>query len=124
MDNQLVQSPSWLNRSIVVMAIAVLIAGISILGVYWHKVSDPYIQEVLSLKGNVERGYKIFQINCAGCHDIRANNSVGPCLINVSKRKSKIGTIEQVTSGRTPPMPKFQPTTQEMSDLLEFLQEL
>ena len=124
MDNQLVQSPNWLNRSIVILMISVLIAGISILGVYWQKISDPYIQEVLSLKGNVERGYKIFQINCAGCHDIQTDNSVGPCLKNVSKRKSKIGTIQQVISGQTPPMPKFQPNTQEMSDLLEFLQQL
>ncbi|WP_449001538.1 c-type cytochrome [Myxosarcina sp. GI1(2024)] len=103
---------------------SVIVLGISVLGVYWQKISDPYIQEVLSLQGNVERGYEIFQINCAGCHAIQTANSVGPSLKNISKRRSKIGTIEQVISGQTPPMPKFQPTSQEMADLLKFLQQL
>jgi hypothetical protein len=29
-----------------------------------------------------------------------------------------------VVSGRTPPMPKFQPEAQEMADLLEYLENL
>lgn len=124
MDNQLVQSPSWLYRLFVLLIVSALILGISILGVYWQKISDPYVREVLSLEGNAQRGYEIFQINCAGCHAIHTDNSVGPSLKNISKRKSKIGTIEQVISGQTPPMPKFRPSSQEMSDLLEFLQQL
>ncbi|MFM6660226.1 MAG: cytochrome c, partial [Microcystis panniformis] len=32
--------------------------------------------------------------------------------------------IEQVISGKTPPMPKFQPDTQAMADLLVYLENL
>ncbi|NER30629.1 MAG: cytochrome c, partial [Symploca sp. SIO1C4] len=39
-------------------------------------------------------------------------------------RKSKISLIHQVTDGKTPPMPKFQPSPQEMADLLSYLEEL
>jgi hypothetical protein len=45
-------------------------------------------------------------------------------LHDVPKRKSKVSLIEQVTSGKTPPMPKFQPSSQEMADLLSYLEKL
>jgi hypothetical protein len=32
--------------------------------------------------------------------------------------------IHQVTSGETPPMPQFQPSAQEMADLLKYLESL
>lgn len=106
---------------------AVLVLGIVVLGmwgVHWYQVSDPYMQEVLSLKGDVVQGNAIFQINCAGCHGSTANGKVGPSLVEVSKRKSKVSLIYQVISGKTPPMPKFQPNPQEMADLLQYLEEL
>jgi mono/diheme cytochrome c family protein len=53
-----------------------------------------------------------------------ADGKVGPSLKNVSTRKSRIGLIEQVISGNTPPMPKFQPSPQEMADLLSYLESL
>ncbi len=124
MDNQLIQSQVWLNRLILIIMISMLIFAISVLGLYWQKISDPYVREVLSLNGNVDKGYAIFQINCAGCHGLQEDRSVGPSLDNVSKRMSKLDIIQQVTSGRTPPMPKFQPSYQEMADLLNYLEKL
>jgi mono/diheme cytochrome c family protein len=123
-DNQLVQSPAFLQRIIISSAILLSIAIVGALGIHWVTNSDPYVREVLTLKGDVENGQAIFQINCAGCHGIQANGDIGPSLIDIPKRKSKSGLIEQVISGKTPPMPKFQPSTQEMADLLGYLQQL
>ena len=107
-----------------IILLSVLIIAISILGIYWQKISDPYIQEVLSLPGDVTKGHAIFQINCAGCHSLQANDNVGPSLQDIPKRKSKVDIIYQVISGKTPPMPKFQPNSQEMADLLTYLEQL
>jgi mono/diheme cytochrome c family protein len=123
-DNQLLQPEILIKRMIVPALLLVLIGLISILGIYWHRISDPYIVEVLSLKGDATQGYAIFQINCAGCHGLQAGGSVGPSLKNISKRKSKVDLINQVISGKTPPMPKFQPSSQEMADLLTYLEQL
>ncbi|MGL5078833.1 MAG: c-type cytochrome [Waterburya sp.] len=101
-----------------------LVIGLSILGIYWQNASDPYTQAVLSLEGDPQRGLAIFQINCAGCHNLQADRNVGPRLENISKHKSQRDLIRQVTSGRTPPMPKFQPSKQEMADLLSYLAQL
>lgn len=124
MDNQLVQSRVWLNRFILTIITVVLIVGAIGLGIYWQKISDPYAYQVLTLSGNPEKGAAIFQINCAGCHSLQADRNVGPRLDNISKRKSQRDIIAQVTSGRTPPMPKFQPSEQEMADLLGYLKTL
>ncbi|GFE70006.1 cytochrome c class I [Chroococcus sp. FPU101] len=105
------------------MAALLIIFTITI-GLYFHQISDPYIREVLSLSGDLKRGSEIFQINCAVCHGIKADGSVGPSLHHVSKRKSRVSLINQVISGKTPPMPKFQPTSQDMSDLLSYLERL
>lgn len=124
MDNQLVQSQTWLNRLGIIAVAVVLIVGLSILGIYWHQTSDPYAKAVLSLEGDTQKGLAIFQINCAGCHNLQADLNVGPRLENIAKRKSAREIITQVTSGRTPPMPKFQPSQQEMADLLSYLSQL
>lgn len=124
MDNQLVQSQPWLNRLIIVAVAVVLIIGLSILGILWQKTSDPYANAVLSLEGDAQKGLAIFQINCAGCHNLQTDRNVGPSLENIAKRKSSRDLITQVTSGRTPPMPKFQPSQQEMADLLSYLSQL
>ena len=124
MDNQLIKSSLKLQRLLVIVTILVLTISVSILGIYWQQNSDPYIKEVLSLEGNIARGHDIFQINCAGCHVSQTHESVGPSLKNVSKRKSDSDIIKQVTSGKTPPMPKFLPTSQEMADLLYYLKQL
>lgn len=124
MDNQLVQANIWAQRLILAVALLALLVGIGILGNYWHQISDPYIREVLSLNGDTAKGHAIFQINCVGCHGLEAYDNVGPSLHNVSKRKSKVEIIYQVVTGKTPPMPKFQPNSQEMADLLSYLEQL
>ena len=101
--------------------IAVLLA---ILSINFFRTSDPYVQEVLSIPGDAARGSAIFQMNCAGCHGVEANGKVGPSLHHVSERKSRVGLIKQVISGKTPPMPQFQPSPEDMADLLEYLESL
>nr|AAN03580.1 cytochrome cM [Picosynechococcus sp. PCC 7002] len=91
---------------------------------YSTQASDPYIQQVLALQGDELRGNAIFQINCAGCHGPQADGNVGPSLRAVAQRKSDVRLIQQVISGKTPPMPKFQPAPQEMADLLSYLRTL
>ena len=123
-DDRLPQ-PKFILQKITTLAIAIaVVCSIAFLGVYLGRVSDPYIHKVLSHSGNVIKGKAIFQINCAGCHQGLTQGSVGPALKNIGQRKSKVGIIYQVTSGETPPMPKFQPSPQEMADLLSYLEQL
>ncbi len=124
MENQLAQLEIPIRRITFIVLAVLLIIGASILGSHLIQVSDPYIHNVLSLNGDSVRGNAIFQINCAGCHGFQADGRVGPSLQHVSQRKSKINLIHQVTSGQTPPMPKFQPSHQEMADLLSYLEKL
>ncbi len=93
-------------------------------GLYKSQQVEPYVQDVLYLTGNPDQGKAIFQMNCAGCHGSLADGRVGPSLLSVSSRKSKVDLIRQVTSGKTPPMPQFQPSPQEMADLLSYLSTL
>lgn len=101
-----------------------LFVGLIVFGVSQLKGSDPYVQSVLNLQGDEIQGHAIFQMNCAGCHGIEANGRVGPSLQGVSERKSRRNLIYQVISGDTPPMPQFQPSPQEMADLLSYLEKL
>jgi mono/diheme cytochrome c family protein len=86
--------------------------------------TDAYTQAVLNLEGNPTKGRSIFVMNCVDCHGQWADGKVGPSLKNVSERFSKVRLIHQVVSGETPPMPQFQPATQEMADLLSYLNQL
>ena len=86
--------------------------------------SDPYTHSTLQLSGSTERGEQLFLINCAGCHGIAAQGLVGPNLHGVDSRKNDRQLIQQVVSGRTPPMPRFQPEPQAMADLLAYLHAL
>lgn len=101
-----------------------LFVGLIVFGVSQLKGSDPYVKSVLNLQGDEFQGHAIFQMNCAGCHGIEANGRVGPSLQGVSERKSRRNLIYQVISGETPPMPQFQPSPQEMADLLSYLEKL
>jgi mono/diheme cytochrome c family protein len=124
LDNQLTK-PETLSQWIALSALAILIAILfAVLGVQIVQASDPYVKNVLSQTVNPVQGKAIFQINCAGCHGSEGDGFVGPSLQAVSKRKSRYGLIHQVTSGETPPMPKFQPSAQEMADLLSYLESL
>ncbi len=86
--------------------------------------SDPYTRRTLDLLGSAENGGRLFRMNCAGCHGIAAQGLVGPSLHGVSQRKNDRQLIQQVVSGRTPPMPRFQPVPQAMADLLAHLHTL
>jgi mono/diheme cytochrome c family protein len=107
--------------TVLAIAFAVLLTGF---GFYQFRHPDPYVQSVLSISGDIEQGQFIFQMNCSGCHGIHGDGQVGPSLRHVSERKSRAGLINQVTSGKTPPMPQFQPTPEEMANLLKYLESL
>lgn len=126
MDNQLaIAQIEVLIRRLAGVALAtMLVIALWIFVLPKLNVQDPYVETVLSLKGDPARGEAIFVYNCAGCHAWQASSQVGPSLQAVSQRKSEIGIIHQVISGKTPPMPKFQPSTQDMADLLSYLETL
>ena len=121
-------STSQDNRLVVQFALAATTILLCIVLVIWgiHRVqiSDPYVHDVLASTGDLERGQQLFWQNCATCHGIDGTGEVGPDLQNVSERKSQVALIKQVISGKTPPMPQFQPNTQDMADLLIFLESL
>lgn len=106
------------------VAIALLAAVLLAIFLYGNSRQDPYTQSSLALQGDQERGSKLFLINCAGCHGIAGQGVVGPNLHGVSHRKRDQALIQQVISGNTPPMPKFQPDPQSMADLLAHLHTL
>lgn len=109
----------------VLAATIILVCGLLIVwGIHKLQVSDPYIHDVLETSGHLERGQQLFQQNCATCHGLKGTGEVGPDLQHVSERKSQVALIQQVISGKTPPMPQFQPNTQDMADLLSFLNSL
>ncbi|MEA5509691.1 cytochrome c [Crocosphaera sp. UHCC 0190] len=124
MTEQLIQPKDAIQRLTLIFVAVIVVVIVVMVGSYLHQISDPYINQVLSLTGNIERGQAMFEINCAGCHGLKADGSVGPSLHHVQKHKSKLSLIRQVTSGQTPPMPQFQPNPQEMSDLLSYLETL
>jgi len=124
--NQLAETKKEVLRQwIGLVGLAVLLVILFIfLGVKQFQVSDPYSKNVLSLEGDPVQGQAIFQMNCAGCHAWLKDSQVGPSLEGVSQRKSDVGIINQVVSGKTPPMPQFQPNEQEMADLLSYLKQM
>ncbi len=85
---------------------------------------DTYTQSVLNLSGDAVQGRSIFVMNCVACHGQWADGKIGPNLHGVSDRKSDARLIHQVVSGETPPMPQFQPSPQDMADLLSYLKQL
>lgn len=116
--------PLDLQKLLTTLVLVCAIVLAAIFGLQHLQASDPYIQEVLALEGDEQRGQDIFQMNCAVCHGIEARGEVGPSLLAVSARKSQVKLIKQVVSGKTPPMPQFQPAPQDMADLLEYLETL
>ncbi|MEC4807053.1 MAG: cytochrome c [Jaaginema sp. PMC 1080.18] len=124
MDDQLIQ-PKVLLQRLIGVAIAIILAIVIIaIALRAYQMSDPYIQNVLNVKGDPVRGEAIFETNCAGCHGLAGVGQVGPRLTNISKHKSQYNLIQQVISGQTPPMPKFQPEPEDMADLLQYLEQL
>jgi mono/diheme cytochrome c family protein len=115
------------NRRTLVAALVVAFAVaciVAVLLVLPAARTDPYTRSTLELSGSAETGGRLFLLNCAGCHGIAGQGLVGPNLHGVAARKSQRQLIQQVVSGRTPPMPRFQPEPQAMADLLAYLQSL
>lgn len=123
-ENQVIPVKISVVQIVMVGIMALVMVLVVLSGIYLLQRSDPYIQSVFELQGDPVRGQAIFNINCAGCHGLTADGMVGPGLHKVSRHKSSMSLIEQVTSGKTPPMPKFKPNPQEMADLLRYLEHL
>lgn len=118
-------TPTNLWQQLLLLVLAIF-AAVSLVwgGLRYVQMQDPYVQAVMSAPGDADRGEAIFMNNCAGCHSADASGLVGPSLWGVSERRSSFSIIHQVVSGETPPMPKFQPSPQEMADLLKYLDQL
>ncbi|MEB3156330.1 MAG: cytochrome c [Cyanobacteriota bacterium] len=101
--------------AVLVFSLVVLLPGLR---------ADPYTRATLRLRGDEGNGGRLFRLNCAGCHGLAAQGLVGPNLHGVAQRKNDRQLIQQVVSGRTPPMPRFQPDPETMADLLAFLHSL
>jgi len=118
-------SGGWPGRRLLGLMLALaLTAGLVLATFLQAGHRDPYSRATLALKGDDVSGGKLFRLNCAGCHGLAAQGLVGPNLHGVDHRKNDRQLIQQVISGRTPPMPRFQPDPQDMADLLAFLHHL
>jgi len=108
------------------MAIAMTFVVVSVCVCFWllRPPLSPYTQSVLNFSGDPIQGRAIFVMNCVACHGEWGSGKVGPNLHGVGDRKSDIKLIQQVVSGETPPMPQFQPSPQDMADLLSYLKKL
>ena len=124
LDNQLLNNESLIQRVALVILAILLAVLLAILGIYQLSASSPYVRDVMAHKGDSVQGQAIFLMNCAGCHGVEADGRVGPSLRDVSNRKSKVSIIQQVISGKTPPIPQFQPSSKELADLLSYLTSL
>jgi len=124
LENQVLDKENSVQRIVLLVMTVFVVLLMLTIGIIASQRMEPYARDVLALKGNLVQGRAIFQMNCAGCHGSQADGRVGPSLLDVSSRKSKVSIIHQVTSGQTPPMPQFQPSPQEMADLLSYLETL
>lgn len=124
LDQDFADSSAETQRWLMVVGVITAIMLATWFFVWRAQAADPYVQSVLALEGDRDRGQEIFQMNCAVCHGIEASGEVGPSLLGVSARKSKSKLIQQVVSGSTPPMPQFQPEPKDMADLLGYLEQL
>jgi mono/diheme cytochrome c family protein len=124
LNEQTEELSNLLKRTALVLLAGVIAVVLIVAGVRHMQASEPYIRDVLSKPGNADRGEAIFKMNCAVCHGLEATGEVGPTLRGVSDHKTKVSLIKQVISGNTPPMPQFQPSAQDMADLLEYLEGL
>lgn len=85
---------------------------------------DPYLNSTLNAIGSIEKGSRLFRMNCVSCHGISAQGLVGPELNQTTTQLSDKKIIKQVTQGLTPPMPSFEIDSQSMADLLAYMHSL
>lgn len=124
LNNEIATTDSSLQKAAWLLIAVITVVLVALIFFQQFRRTDPYLQDVMALPGDLVQGQVIFQLNCAGCHGVDADGRVGPSLHHVAARKSRAGLVRQVTSGQTPPMPQFQPTAQEMADLLSYLEKL
>jgi mono/diheme cytochrome c family protein len=124
LDKPITQTDAAPQRAVITALTVLLVVLITFLGIDQLRRPDPYVQSVLSLSGDPAQGRVIFQLNCAVCHGINGQGLVGPNLYHVASRRSRVGLIQQVISGKTPPMPQFQPSPETMADLLKYLENI
>jgi mono/diheme cytochrome c family protein len=123
--NEQTEALSTMLKQIALALLAlVMVVVLAVAGIRHLQASEPYISEVLAQTGDTDRGEAIFKMNCAVCHGLEATGEVGPTLRGISDHKTKVSLIKQVISGKTPPMPQFQPNSQDMADLLQYLEKL
>ncbi len=111
-------------QTLIAIAVTFMVTAIAVSLWLLRPPLDIYTQSVLNLSGDAVQGRSIFVMNCVACHGQWADGKVGPNLHGVSDRKSDVRLIHQVVSGETPPMPQFQPSSQDMADLLSYLKQL
>jgi mono/diheme cytochrome c family protein len=116
--------PQSLQPITVIVLCMLILCFLGVASVFLAAEKDIYTESVLELTGSVAKGRSIFVMNCVACHGQWADGKVGPSLRHVSDRLSNARLVHQVVSGDTPPMPQFQPTPQEMADLLSYLNQL
>ena len=113
------ESSGGFIRALIVLGATATIILVS--WVLWSSQADPFVKATLNLQGSVDKGDRLFRMNCAGCHGITAQGLVGPNLREVIYQRKDSDIINQVVEGRTPPMPSFQMEPQAMADLLAYL---
>lgn len=125
LPDQILESKLNVQRLLLsILGFMIVAIALCTFGIHQLHMSDPYVHKVFTLEGNIAQGNAMFQLNCAGCHGNAGQGNVGPSLHDVAARRSTFSLIQQISSGKTPPMPEFQASPQEMADLLSFLETL
>ncbi len=106
------------------MIISAISCSIILLWILFAGKVDPYIEASLTKQGSIDKGSRLFRMNCVGCHGISAQGLVGPELSKVTSQLTDERIINQVVKGLTPPMPSFEMESQSMADLLAYLHSL
>ena len=113
------------QRAWLVVGILFIAVGITFWGTHAMEAKDPYIHSVLELTGDIERGQDLFTLKLwPPATELPQVARSGQIYTMSSERKSRVALIQQVISGKTPPMPQFQPGPKDMADLLSFLETL
>ena len=89
-----------------------------------HYEKNQYTIETLEINGSPEEGDVLFEMNCVGCHGIKARGLVGLDLHSITKSLNDKEIIKQITGGLFPPMPSFEIDSANMSNLLKYLHSI
>lgn len=115
---------SWKTLAVLGMAMLLLSGAGAAVTFISKGQQSAYETSVLGLEGEIATGREIFNANCSTCHGTEANGWIGPNLHAIKGRKSDLAIVRQVTTGQTPPMPKFDLDERQMADLLSYLKSI